>query len=335
MKRREDIINLRAAAILLVMMGHSIIIYSHAWPLQGYYLNGAAESHFFDQMKSVINLLQMPLFFSLSGFCLLFSLKSSNAFGKFMTSKTRRILIPFFAVGLLYLLPLRLALGYPGWEGESLIRIVVFDIVLGVDNGHLWFLPTLFIIFLITEILYCILRHFGVSSGYFVLALVAISLVLKAISGFVVVPYITDVMTYDIWFVLGVVIHYVQQIREDVLVRFTNRISLYLICILSVAVVLVLLLIATRDFKALISMIFVTLCYALVPRRTTKAINAISRNSMGMYLFHSPLCYISFTLFPSVSPYVMLLVNFVGFGMVAFALTEVVRRLHLGVLIGE
>lgn len=38
------------------------------------------------------------------------------------------------------------------------------------------------------------------SGGYFVLALVAISLVLKAISGFVVVPYITDVMTYDILF---------------------------------------------------------------------------------------------------------------------------------------
>lgn len=335
MKRREDIVNLRAAAILLVMLGHSIIIYSHAWPLQGYYLNGAAESHLFDEMKSVINLLQMPLFFSISGFCLLFSLKSSNAFGKFMASKTRRILIPFFAVGLLYLLPLRLALGYPGWGGESLIRIIVFDIVLGFDNGHLWFLPTLFIIFLITEMLYCIFQHFNIGSGYLVLTLMAISLVLKAFSGSITVPYITDVMTYDIWFVLGAAIHYAEQMREEVLARFANRISFYLICAASGVLALALLFVATRDPKALFSMIFVVLCYALVPRRTTRTLSAISRNSMGMYLFHSPLCYISFTFFPSVPPYVMLLVNFVGFGAISFALTELVRRLHLGVLIGE
>ena len=145
---------LRAAAVLLVMLGHSIIIYSHAWPLQGYYLNGAAESLFFDQMKSVINLLQMLLFFSL-GFLFAFQPKVFRRIRKIYGFENTSYTCSLFTVGLLYLLPLRLALGYPGWG--SLIRIVAFEIVLGVDNGHLWFLPTLFIIFLITEILYCIL----------------------------------------------------------------------------------------------------------------------------------------------------------------------------------
>lgn len=63
--RRDDITNVRALAIFLVVLGHSIILYSSAW---GYYPT-EQKSILLDNLKFLINGIQMPLFFSLSGFC--------------------------------------------------------------------------------------------------------------------------------------------------------------------------------------------------------------------------------------------------------------------------
>ena len=69
-KRREDIVNIRAIAIMLVALGHSIILYSSAWNLYETTVNAPVLDH----LKNVINMVQMPLFFSVSGFCLVFTL---------------------------------------------------------------------------------------------------------------------------------------------------------------------------------------------------------------------------------------------------------------------
>lgn len=55
----SNIVTLRAIAILIVVLGHSIILYDPEW---GVYepINGCS---LFQELKRVINLLQMPLFF--------------------------------------------------------------------------------------------------------------------------------------------------------------------------------------------------------------------------------------------------------------------------------
>ena len=75
--------------------------------------------------------------------------------------------------------------------------------------------------------------------------------------------------------------------------------------------------------------------YLLMPRTSCPPLRLISRDSMGIYLFHSPMLYISFTYWPNINPLLMLLINFVGFGTVAILLTELMRRAHLGFVIGE
>lgn len=70
MKKREDIVTIRAIAIMLVVFGHSIILYSSAWNLY----ETSIQAPVLDHLKNVINVLQMPLFFSVSGFCLVFTL---------------------------------------------------------------------------------------------------------------------------------------------------------------------------------------------------------------------------------------------------------------------
>ncbi len=61
--------NIRALAILIVIFGHSIILYSSSWSLY----ETMQTSPILDNVKKVINLFQMPLFFSLSGYLFTFS----------------------------------------------------------------------------------------------------------------------------------------------------------------------------------------------------------------------------------------------------------------------
>lgn len=141
--KRFDISFIRAAAILLVMLGHSLIIYSSGWDLY----STAVSVPFLDHLKDAINVIQMPLFFSVSGFCLVYTVGPAGDRPIRIAAKARRLLVPFLLVGLLWMLPLRLAIGYPGYVGQGLVRIVTVDFLLGFDNGHLWFLPTLFLLF--------------------------------------------------------------------------------------------------------------------------------------------------------------------------------------------
>ena len=56
---------------------------------------------------------------------------------------------------------------------------------------------------------------------------------------------------------------------------------------------------------------------------------------MGMFLFHSPLVYISFTYYPNINPILMILINFICFGFLSSLITELIRKTPLKVIIGE
>ena len=75
--------------------------------------------------------------------------------------------------------------------------------------------------------------------------------------------------------------------------------------------------------------------YLLMPNADNRALGAISKNSMGMYLFHSPLLYFMFSHFPDINPIAMVAINFLGMGCLAFALTSLLRKCKLGWAIGE
>ena len=75
-KRLTQISNIRAVAIILVVLGHSIILYSSAWDLYG----TKWSVPLLDTMKKVIDIIQMPLFFSLSGYLFVFSHQKRRGF---------------------------------------------------------------------------------------------------------------------------------------------------------------------------------------------------------------------------------------------------------------
>lgn len=69
--------NIRAIAIIMVVFGHSIILYSSEWDLY----STIHEVIALDYIKRFINLIQMPLFFSLSGYCFRYTIKKETGIG--------------------------------------------------------------------------------------------------------------------------------------------------------------------------------------------------------------------------------------------------------------
>ena len=72
-----------------------------------------------------------------------------------------------------------------------------------------------------------------------------------------------------------------------------------------------------------------------MPKRTFSIIEKIDKNSFGIYLIHSPLIYITYAYMSDMNPMSVVIMNFVIFGAIAFWITELLRKMHLGVVIGE
>ena len=155
-KKHLQLVNIRALAIVLVVLGHSIILYSNTWNL--YETNNQVP--ILDCFKRCIDIIQMPLFFSLSGYLFVFSRDKRNINELFL-NKVKRLLIPFIVVACIFMVPLRLLVRYPGYEGKSYAFIIMHKIINSTDVGHLWFLPALFIIFILSKIILDLCRLTG------------------------------------------------------------------------------------------------------------------------------------------------------------------------------
>lgn len=92
--------NLRVLAILLVVLGHSIIIYDPNWTTY----NTPFHSVFLVTLKKIINLFQMELFFSLSGFLFFYTTQKKFKIKSLLKKKTitlansissHRIILPY------------------------------------------------------------------------------------------------------------------------------------------------------------------------------------------------------------------------------------------------
>lgn len=222
--RRDDITNVRALAIFLVVLGHSIILYSSAW---GYYPT-EQKSILLDNLKFLINGIQMPLFFSLSGFCFLWSWNRSSNFINQVIKKAQRLIIPYIMIGICWLFPIRMLVNYPYYNGLSIPHIIFKSILLGEDNGHLWFLPTLFIITTATSCIFQILDK-SPAASLKVPIVFGVSIYLYHFGIASSNRYINLAEANAIWFALGLTIHYLETNKWFESYKKRKSISIFLI----------------------------------------------------------------------------------------------------------
>ena len=144
MIRTQKILNislLQAFGILCVLLGHSVHIFS-SW---GWYFHNAPQNTTCNIIHHVIYSFHMPLFIFLSGY-LFYKIKSDNFnIIKYIFKRIKRLIVPFFAVGFLYYIPM-FRLISP--ENRSLVRLIK-DFVTLDFCGPFWFLISLFFISLV------------------------------------------------------------------------------------------------------------------------------------------------------------------------------------------
>lgn len=307
--RNYKIDNLRAIAIISVVLGHSIILYNPQWNI----FETTVECPFLQKLYQFIACYQLALFVLLSGYLFFSSCLKEIPFSSFTTNKAKRLLLPYFTVGLLYMIPIKMILNIPTYADIGVVTILK-RFFLGIDNGHLWFLYSLFLIFLF---LYPLNKN-TIHHKYSPVIILSLIIGLRT----VVSPHLphlfnlTQAIEYALWFQVGVILA-------------KNNLSeiIATICI-------ILLWGAFFSKTAILGLLIISLLYIFVPNRLNPILSKISKNSFGIYLFHSPLIYITYTFLTDRSPILVVFLNFVVGGILAYLLTTTVRKSSMNKYIG-
>ena len=234
------------------------------------------------------------------------------------------------------MVPIKYAVGYSGYQDKTLIDIIG-NFLTCQDVGHLWFLPALFFIFLICEVAMNIIEKVPIirkwNIGAVVLLFLAIILYYEGYRiAFGYAP-ILSAFSNIIWFAFGYFICIYHKFYQSFFDRKIIKI------VSAIIGIFLLLFCAFFDKRVIVGicckLICIFLLYVIVPAKNSKVLSCISKNSFGIYLFHSPLIYITFSFWANESVLLVVLLNFVIFGGVALFITEFIRRRGLGLIIGE
>lgn len=321
--RNETIEKLRAFAIIIVVLGHSIIIFDPSWAIY----TSDNSSKILYLLKQFINIIQMPLFIMISGFLFCSTCKKYD-FLKIVKEKAKRIIAPFIFIAIFWLVPIRLVAEYKPFVECGYIEAVK-RVFLGIDSGHLWYLPTLFALFVIIYVVNKIIKEKKV----FIIGFGILFFILSLLSNkFTTILFVSQICEYLIYFYIGFL---AAKIQEKLKFNVT---AVILFVVLSILLVFV---IEPNDIIFRIVKIFTAIIgtYAMygvfTKIKTNKIVKMIDKNSFAIYLFHSPLLYIMYNNFANINPYLLASINLTIGITIPSIMAYVLRKLKLNFLIGE
>ena len=144
----------RTLTMLLVIIGHCTYI-TLMTPYGGIcYLSSISPKEYsfgWKLLSTIVGFIytfHMPLFMMLSGVCFNLTIHKVTDVKTFVRNKARRLLIPFLFTTLLLSVPLKYMSGYYS-ESANVLKDIVLGQFLLMGNSHLWFVVSLFWIFLI------------------------------------------------------------------------------------------------------------------------------------------------------------------------------------------
>ena len=297
MNKKEKVVLyewMRLIATIFVVIGHSSYI-AMSTSLGGVsYIRGPETSpvYFSDffMLKNAIGDwvygFHMPLFFFLSGAVL--AIKPIGRFDKFVVNKIKRLIIPFFGAGILFLLPVK-------WIGDFYTDDTFLQAIgmflNGEESGHLWFLPALFWSMIIFVILQKAVEKYASDSQMLLWILswiLSMSISLIPFNNF---QFRTGI-SYIFWFSTGWVFEkYVRKLWD---VK-CSIVALLLTIVLSI--INTKMTIFTKDAVIVIGIIMTIalsyiLCVLLGKYSGNMLYNVLMRNLFNIYLYHDPLNYI-------------------------------------------
>lgn len=315
------LINLRALTILLVVLGHSIILYSPKW---GIYQT-TKQVYILELLKDIINIIQMPIFFAISGYLFYKTIQKNLSFIKFSINKLKRLIIPFCIVGIFWMIPIKLSINY--YQSSNFFHIVK-EFLIGNDVGHLWYVVVLFLIFILMFLLKEIIKGKNVIKDIIItLILLLVSITSTKIS---IHFYLVQTMNYAFYFYIGILLN-----KYEEIINHKKHQWLKLAIPLTLLSMIITIYFESEILTYWTACLTIIVLYEILPNRTNKILNLISDNSFGIYLLHSPLVYITYAHLSNASPIIVVGLNFIVFGSIALLLTIIIRKIKLGFIIGE
>ena len=221
---------LRIIATLLVVVGHSefLAINTNLSQMGIDWRSAIQNSTFVGHITNILTVLiysfHMQLFVFISGWVFALCLKSGKygSFKYLIKNKFYRLVIPYIAVTIFYNIPI---LGFAGYfsKTDSNTLYNIFMYIIGYGKNHLWFLCTLFFIFILMYRL-SILSVFHSKKNKFLIIMIAISLLMYGLSRMSVfqsieIFYFDRVLQYSIWFAFG----FAGYIFKDSIFKTVNR----------------------------------------------------------------------------------------------------------------
>ncbi len=200
-KKEQEYDCLRVIATIFVVLGHCTY-YKISTSYGGidysiYADNGCIMLKCFIRITKVLYLFHMPLFMALSGALFYKSVqkKRYDTFLQLIKNKGKKLLIPFLVVSTLYSFPLKLVSGYYSYS-TNLMKDFLIGQLLIQGNTHLWYLVTLFFIFVLA---YEIEKHFEGFEFIKILLFVLLNL----ISVWISIKLLSNILYYILWFYVG------------------------------------------------------------------------------------------------------------------------------------
>lgn len=260
-KYYEELSILRGVAILLVLLGHSIILF----PIN---LKNVTWCSYLYQY---IYFFHMPLFFIIAGFCY----SKKNNYKDYFISKFKRILIPYLVFSILDLVPRHLLPQLI--NGNKSIYDDIKSIIF--NGGQYWFLYVLFILFILFPIIEKVLDN-KIYSSFIILFLIIISSfdVSKLFS-------LNQVFNYLFYFIIG---NLFKRIYAD---KYKNIMSKWNISLLTIITFIAIGLLPKNHVTDIIKAISGSvMAYSIVVFIKNKTINSTLRNfgdfSLQLYLLN-------------------------------------------------
>ena len=317
---------LKVFAILLVVTGHITILYDG----QSF---GLEENRMLSIFCSAIYLFHMPLFIALSGAIYQIGVEKGKyyEFIPFLKNKLQRIGIPFLAVGGLFLAPTLVWLGMSN-KGGGFLQTEMNVLGCMGEERHLWYLPALFWIFMITWSL----NKANINTYILFVLSVLVALCYSLFIDFNFMC-ISNGIHYLPYFLFGMLI----ERNKDKVDCKMFVVSLVFIGLIGGVIKVTSIGWLDNVMAILFPCTFIGILLPIAKKtlpwvKNSKLILMILNQSFAIYLFHVMIIYIVFTFKVNSLPAAIMvplafLVSIVGSILIAYIL----RKLHLQGIIGE
>lgn len=337
------LIMLNVITTLLVILGHAGCVYAGKWNCEVFYKN----SNFIRYITEYIYSFHMPLFVFISGY-LYCNGKNNNKYKSLRdicVKKFKRLLIPYFFIGIFFMIPIHMIFNIDNINTSYIIRIWN-EIILAKSPRHLWFLLMLFNLFIIFYIFEKFFYRNTVKINFIImLAISIVSIILPN------TYQISSTFQYMIYFYIGYefcnnkrkssrnkwmsmkLIHiilfninyfsiykFISQGNNGVIVKITSIISNRIISIIGVISIFL-----------IMQHIFNVQEEKMDRLVKSNTFNKISKNTFYIYLIHQPIMLVILKKlrYLQIKPIIIYITLFAGTLIISFILVEIYNVVKL------